>query len=178
MNTLTDDEMVTSVLAPHFCAVQDVVAAHEVEPGFCLEKAKKVRFVIDPEIHDKPRHFAATRDDGVLMLFAPQIIDLPFDTLVAILAHEFGHALDFLYPGRWYSRSDGPGEAFWIAERDMDTKAFRSWRKVWETRRRDHVEWAADGIALSVTGKEITYSGNCLLQTFSGIGSDRPKGLR
>jgi len=164
---------------PHFCAVQDVFSAFEVEPGVRLEKLAKVKFRIEPKVHDKPRHFAATYEDARLMIFAPEIVDLPFETLVAILSHEFGHAADFAYPARWFmAGGGGPSTASWIPEKRTDSRLFRQWDKAWTGRSRDQVEWAADGIAQHVTGQKITYCGDCMLQTFSGCGVERPKGLR
>jgi len=172
-----NDEIAATVIAPHFDAVRDVFLGFDPEPDFSFVRLEKLKFVIDPKMHDKPRHFAATRDDGLLMLFAPQIVDLDVETLVAIIAHEFGHALDFLYPARFYTPADGPARASWIEERNVDTRAFRAWSKLWEDRNRDQVEWAADGIAELVTGQHITYCGSCVLQCFGG-GIERPKGLR
>jgi hypothetical protein len=177
MNAITQEEIAATVVAPHFEGVRDVFLSFSPEPDLRLQKLKKIKFVIDESMHDTPRHFAATRDDGLLMLFAPEIVDLDVETLVAIIAHEFGHALDFLYPARFYMPADGPAEATWIVERDLDTRAFRTWSKIWDKRNRDQIEWAADGIAEFMTGKHITYCGPCILQCFSG-GIERPKGLR
>jgi len=176
--SISREEIAASVVMPHFCAVQDAFAEFEVEPGVKLVKLAKVKFVIDPKIHDKPRHFAATFEDGRSMVFAPEIVDLPFETLVAILAHEFGHAADFAYPARWFMAGGGPSTASWIPERKTDSRLFRQWDKTWTGRNRDQVEWAADGIAQAVTGQTLTYCGDCMLQSFSGCGVERPKGLR
>jgi hypothetical protein len=170
-------EIAREILAPHFDAVKDVYAAFCPEPGHApLARAAETKFVIDPKQHDTERHFAACRDDGLKMIFAPQIVDLPVDTLVAILAHEFGHALDFLYPGHWVTPPRGPGLAVWIGDPSA-TKQGRAWRKLWEDRDTDRVEWAADGIAQAVTGKKLGYCGPCMLQCFAG-GVERPEGLR
>lgn len=174
---VTREEISASVILPHFHAVQDVFADFSPEPGVKLDRLKKTQFIIDPSVHDKPRHFAATRDDGRLMMFAPGIIDLDIETLIAILTHEFGHAADFTYAGRWISQPSGPGIARWIEDSDLSRREFRTWRKLWEDRSRDHVEWAADGIAEAVTGRNIKYCGDCVLQCFHG-GIERPKGLR
>jgi hypothetical protein len=178
-------EVAASILQPHFDAVRDVFAAHVVDLSHArllradstrLSKAGKVRFVIDPSAHDTARHFAATRDDGLQMYFAPEFVDLPVETVTAILAHEFGHACDFLYPGHWLMPAHGPGKAQWIGPPGASREAHK-WLKLWRARPRDQVEWAADGIAQAVTGKSLGYSGDCMLQTFRG-GVPRPKGLR
>lgn len=185
MNLVTKEEIAASVIEPHFKAVQDVFSSFEPEPGMRLSKLERVKFIIEPKVHDKPRHFAATRDDALLMMFAPQIIELDIDTLVAILAHEFGHAADFAYPARWFTHDRGPCRAEWIDSNRVeekvgprrDTKSFRAWSKLWRDRGKDQVEWAADGIAEAVLDKHITYCKPLLLQSFV-CGIDRPKGLR
>jgi hypothetical protein len=176
--SVSREEIAASVVMPHFCAVQDVFSDFEIEPGVRLDKLAKVKFRIEPKVHDKARHFAATYEDARLMIFAPEIVDLPFETLVAIMAHEFGHAADFAYPARWYTADgSGPTSASWIPNRKTDSRLFRQWDKTWAARNRDQIEWAADAIAQVVTGQKITYCGDCMLQTFSG-GVERPKGLR
>jgi hypothetical protein len=194
-----DNEVAAAILQPHFDAVRDVFVAYE--PGVSTEvggrvlrprglvKLAKTKFVIDPKIRDTRRHFAATRDDGLLMMFAPEFVDLPMDTVVAVICHEFGHAADFAYPARWLMPPDGPGCAVWID--DPDVKPARQWRTLWRQRNdlagkrdktktcehaRDQIEWAADGIAEAVTGKRVGYCGDCLLQCFRG--EERPAGLR
>lgn len=168
------DKIAASVLRPYFDAVRDVY----VEWG--LERMADVRFVITTEVHDKRRHFAATTEDGKRMLYAPQIVELPHDTLIAIIAHEFGHAADFAYPALWVTPDDGPGRATFLdalGEKFWDTKAGRTRVAEWQRRNRDQVEWSADSIAEAVTGKRIGYAGDCVLQTLRG-GVDRPMGLR
>lgn len=193
MTVLTDEEVATSILEPYFRAVQDEFSAFEPERGFALVKLAKVKFIVDPKVHDSERHFAATRDDARLMYFAPQIVDLPPETLVAIIAHEFGHAADFAYPARWLMPDRGPGCARWIKNKDVeqttkngqrvDSKSFRAWSRSWADRDkdeglgRDRIEWAADGIAEAVVGKPISYCGDPLLQCFC-CGIERPAGLR
>lgn len=190
---LTDEEIAASILEPHFKAVQERFVAFEPEPGLRLVKLAKVKFIVDPKVHDTERHFAATRDDARLMYFAPQIVDLPPETLVAILAHEFGHAADFAYAARWFMPANGPGCARWIKTNEVekvakngargDTSSFRAWSRSWAARDdegergRDRIEWAADGIAEAVVGKPIYYCGDPLLQCFC-CGIERPAGLR
>jgi hypothetical protein len=170
-------EVVASVVRPHFDAVRDLfseyVPAGWKEP---LSKLQHVTFVVDSEMHDSPRHFAACRTDGKQLILAPQFVQLPVETLVAILAHEFGHAADFAYPAHWRLMPAGPGVAEWIGE-PSETKWGRAWQKTWLGRNKDHVEWTADGIAMAVTGRAIGYCGPCVLQHFDE-GVPRPKGLR
>lgn len=166
--------MAAAVIRPYFDAVRDTFACFEIGPGTALDRVMKVRYVVDADIHDKPRHYAATTEDGLRMFYAPEIIDLDEDVMIAIITHEFGHAADFLYPCRWVTPGDGPAPAVWVPEEHSDAKA---WRKLWPRRSRDQVEWAADGIAECVTGQRIGYRGECILQCFNG-GIDRPAGLR
>jgi len=171
-------ELAREILRPHWDAVRDVymsfVPPGESEP---LSKVEDIYFDVDPKRHDSPRHFAACRDDGLRMVFAPQIVDLPVDTLIAILAHEFGHAVDFLYPAHWRMPDDGPACAEWIGN-PTETKWGRHWLKKWHRRSKDQVEWGADGIAEAVTGKHLTYDGPLMLQCLHGGGIERPSGLR
>lgn len=179
---MDESEIAAAVLLPHFDAVRDVFAAYHPEPDVRLTKLARVRFVIDPDIRDKRRHFAGTSDTGLQQYYAPEIVDLGEENLIAIVAHEFGHSTDFMYPGRWISPADGPGVAQWISDadeqrRDRDGRyPARAWRRLWRERNADHIEWAADGIAQAITGRKIGYCGPCLLQCFSGI--ERPVGLR
>lgn len=180
---MTRDEIVAAVLQPHFDAVRDTFAKFSPTKGVKLSGLRKVKFIIDGSAGrggtDLPdcegRHFAATRDDGLLMYYAPEIVDIPHDTLVAILAHEFGHAADHMYPAHWVMPPRGPGEATWIGS--AETKQHRQWQQLWRDRSRDQIEWAADGIAQAVIGLRIGYAGACMLQSFAG-GAERPAGLR
>ena len=194
-----EDEIAHTVLQPHFDAVRDEFAAFEVAPGVPLGRLRRVRYVITSEARSSERHFAATLDTGMSMIFAPQIVDLPVETLVAILAHEFGHAADFAYPACWTWPKNAPGAAMWVGESDHaraaawrftfgkagaksrsggDDKApSENWAFAWHRRNRDQIEWAADAIATAVTGQAIGYCGPCMLQCFHG-GMARPAGLR
>jgi hypothetical protein len=173
----TQLEIVRAIMRPHFDAVQDdFVGWRNVTTQTQLGRLRKTKFVIDPEMHDTERHFAACRDDGMLIHFAPQIVDLPVETLVAIVAHEFGHAADHAYPAYWILPSAGPGKAQWLGT-PPDTKHGRRWQRLWRERSPDQIEWAADGIAQAVTGRKLGYCGNCLIQCYKG-GIERPAGLR
>lgn len=171
---VTDTEVAASIIEPHFDAVRDVFIEHSPVAGTDLSRLRKTRLLIDPTMHDTPRHYAGCRDDGLQILIAPEAADLPTQMLVAILAHEFGHAADFAYPGRWLFTEQGQ-PARWVA--DDDSKIGRKARKLWNSRNDDQVEWTADAIALAVTGKEIGYCGRCMVQCFDG-GTKRPAGLR
>jgi hypothetical protein len=172
----TQLEIVRAIMRPHFDAVQDdFVAWRNAATQTHLGRLRKTKFVIDPKMHDTERHFAACRDDGMLIHFAPQIVDLPVETLVAIVAHEFGHAADHAYPAHWLMPS-GPGKAQWLGA-PPDTKHGRRWQRLWRERSRDQIEWAADGIAQAITGRKLGYCGDCLIQCYRG-GVERPAGLR
>jgi hypothetical protein len=166
------EEIAATILQPHFDAVRDVYCEFRPSSTTQLTKLARTRFLVDPAMHDSGRHFAGCRQDGMLIKIAPEAVELPIKTLVAILAHEFGHAADFAYPGRWVTARDAP--ARWN-ERDGGRK-IRAWRKAWAERSDDQMEWDADSIAWAVTGQRIGYCGPCLLQCFNG--QPRPEGLR
>lgn len=181
-----DVEIAAVVLEPHFDAVRDTFAAFEPVPGISLERLKRVRYVVDAEIHDTHRHFAACRDDGRQLLFAPEIVtEVDAETLVAILAHEFGHAADMAYPGEWCVVGGGTESqhALWLGGKtDKRSEHWRSW--LWARRGDDEIEWAADAVAELVTGRRIHYCGQCMLQCFTPARGRplrqerRPVGLR
>lgn len=168
------EELATAIIQPHFDAVRDTFIDYEPEPGFTFDKLKRTKMVVDGDVHDTERHFAMCRDDGLLIRVAPEAIELPWEQLVAILLHEFGHASDFAYPGKWVAPT-GDGPATWIGDRS--DKPARKYRRLWEERNNDQVEHAADAIAFAVTGMKIQYCGSCMLQCFDG-GSSRPRGLK
>jgi len=177
LGEVADDlELAAAVLEPHFDAVRDVFAEYRPNGGNPLKKLCKVQLIVDEAVRDSPRHYAACRTDGKYIILAPQAAELPLETLVAIITHEFGHAADFMYPGMWVSPDRGDEEAIWIGDREPD-KYTRKWFKLWNQRSDDQVEMAADSIAYTVTGMPITYCGPCMLQCFSGQKA-RPRGLR
>lgn len=138
-----------------------------------LSLIRSTRFEV-ADVHDSPRHFAACREDGGLILVDPLMVELPEPTVVAILAHEFGHAADFLYPGQFLLSETG------LTVRDPSAASDRNrvrWVKAWEGRDDYVVEATADAIASHVFGSPIGYAGPCSLQTFRG-GVPRPKTLR
>lgn len=156
------------ILFPFF----DAVRALFLEHGFT--RLKPVEFSVSRAMHDTPRHFAACLTTGRHILVAPELAELDHPFVTGILAHECGHAVDFLYPVEF---ALGPGG---VIRRDRagetDTQWIR-WTKTWEARSDDVVEQTADGIAESVWGTPIGYAGPCLLQNFR-TGPLRPAGLR
>jgi hypothetical protein len=168
--TTVSPEHALLILEPYFTVVQELFV------GAGLSEAKQVRLVIEPSMHDSPRHFAGTRDDGRLIMLAPEMVELPEYTVAAIMAHEFGHAVDFLYPGEFVLGAERVAVRRQRNGLENDDR-WITWLKDWEKRDDDVVEFVADAIAESVTGQRIGYSGPCRLQTFDG-GKPRPVGLR
>jgi hypothetical protein len=157
------------ILDPYFRAMREVFV------GYGLTECRTVKLQADPLMHDEPRHFAGTRDDGRVMLVSPEMAELPEPTVSAIFAHEFGHATDFLYPGEFVLGVDRVA-----VRRDRESfsdSSWHRWLKDWEARDDDVIEFVADAIGEMVTGKRIGYPGPCKIQTF-GRGMARPRGLR
>jgi hypothetical protein len=170
---LDQEAMAALIIAPSFDAVRDVyLAAHDRlgdDGGIAL-----VEFRINPARHDTERHFAACTTTGKRIEIAPEGADLPLDTLAAILCHEFGHASDFLHPGRWeFVSREKP--ARWISD-DASADKKKAVQRRWLNRTDDEIEFWADAIAYAVTGKRVGYCGPCLIQCFEG--QLRPRGLR
>jgi len=168
--TSVTPEKALLILEPYFLAMQETFV------GAGLDAAKRVQLYVAPSMHDSPRHFAGTRDDGIVVMLAPEMVELPENTVAAIIAHEFGHAADFLYPGEF---ALGPERVAMRRNRsafDGDDHWAR-WVKEWEKRDDDVVEFVADAIAEMVTGRRIGYTGPCKLQAFDR-GKARPQGLR
>ena len=185
-------EVAAAVLEPHFDAVKDTYVEFRPEPGERLSILRRTRFVVDPAVHDTSRHYAMCRDDGLLIKLAPEAVTLDLETLTAILAHEFGHAADFAYPGRWVPvkgeaaawvgeggcwHRDAQGNVQWHEDRGKEAQRIRRWQRLWHDRSDDQVEWSADSIAFAVTGLPVQYCGPCMLQCFSGT-KGRPRDLR
>lgn len=166
------DEIAYAIIEPHYDAVRDEYVEHVLPDGTRLERLKKTRLLVDASVRDSPRHYAACRDDGLLIVIAPQAADLALESLVALLCHEFGHAADFLYPSRWACTRNRPAE--WLAE---SARKMTRHRRNWADRTDDQIEWDADAIARAVTGRAIQYCGPCRVQCFAG-GVARPAGLR
>lgn len=172
------------ILEPHFAAVRDTFASYSPDGGSTvLSRLRKTELLVSPIIRTSDRHYAACRDDGKLIMLVPQSVDdLDLDSLVAILAHEFGHAADHAYEGEWMLLHPGEEKqrAIWIG--GMNDERANRWRKsLWRARGRDEVERTADAIAEAVTGQRILYCGGCTLQCFHGPDvkfTRRPEGLR
>lgn len=169
-------EEAEAVIEPYFLAVQDVFV------GNGSTKCKKVRLEIAPWIHDSARHFAACEDTGRVMIVSPEFAELPEETVIAILSHEFGHATDFLYPGEFVLIDDGELVRLPpVPKKLIDHKAEQAnlaRMQAWQRRDKDAVERTADSIAEMFTGHLIGYCGPCELQCFDrGVRPRRP-GLR
>jgi hypothetical protein len=131
--------------------------------AFGLRRVRRTNVVVTKEGFDwnhGGRHVASTRADGLDMHLSPDLARLDPATRTAILAHEWGHAADFLYPGRWLD--DGNEE-----------RSLAKWRR----RNRDEIEAAADQIAEGVTGRPIYYAGPRTVQTLSPAPFRCPGGL-
>ena len=150
------------ILEPYFEELQERFA----EAGLKRVLRTKLRCV--SHVHDAPRHFAGCMEDGTIIYAAPQMIELPEETVMGILAHELGHAADFLYPGEFVLRG----------ERIVRMEADRHRMKGWRRRDADTVELSADFIAEAVLEVPIGYRGPCQLQSIGAGGVRRPLGLR
>lgn len=171
-----------AILEPYFVAVREEFLT------FCLAQKlgteiRKTKFECRSEVRDSERHFAATTTDGRLVVAAPDLADLPEDTVGAILAHEFGHVVDHLYPGRFLVAEE-EGELIFFKDeisynpKDERTAQVRVARmRQWEARSDHEVELTADLIVEQVLGHRVGYSGLCMLQGFNR-GVRRPKELR
>lgn len=160
------------VLEPYYEAVRE----RFVEQG--LERCRHVSLEIAGWVHDSERHYAATAPWGKLIVAAPELADLPDETVLAILGHEFGHATDFLYPGDFLFRRDELVRMMAPNPEDKrQLQAHAARMRVWKERDDDLVERTADAIGADVLGRPIGYCGPCKLQCFER-GVRRPDGLR
>jgi hypothetical protein len=165
--TSHENDQAFAILEPIFAELR----SRFVDRG--LEELRRTRLSMDPSIHDTPRHFAATRDDGLLVYFAPSLTNLPNDIVFGIIGHELGHAADFSKPARFALDDEG---RLLIRPDDADVD-WPTLVKRWSARDEDAIERSADAIASWVLGTAIGYRGPCLLQSLSG-GVPRPAGLR
>jgi hypothetical protein len=178
-----DCDSALAVAEPYFLAVCEQFLSYE-QRAVGEQKCQRVRLECAPWARMRAeegfgvRNYAATSDNGDLVVFCPELVELPPETVAAIFAHEFGHALDFLHPGRWMLVDeelvlyhDGAGD-----EKQVDRSRVARMRQ-WRERPRDAIEQTADLLGTAATGRVICYGGPCLLQTFRR-GSPRPQGLR
>jgi len=135
---------------------------------------RKVELYVARDAHDTPRHFAGCSETGKKIVVAPEMVELPYPFVLGILAHELGHAVDFLYPGEFVLGREGVIRRERAAVTDGQ---WTRWFKAWERRDDDVVEQTADQIAERVWGMPIGYAGPCKLQNFR-TGEARPQGLR
>lgn len=169
-DTQTDlsTEEAQAILEPYFLVVQE----RFLEAG--LERISQTHLRCSPWVHDAPRHYAACYEDGSEIVVAPELAELGYDTVCAMLAHELGHATDFCYPGEFVLQDRLVRRLQGLEESD-----YKQWRRIvnrWKHRDTDTVELTADAIAENVMGVPIGYRGPCLLQAFGG--KRRPVGLR
>lgn len=177
VRTSVDVDEAFGIIEPYFIAVRE----RFIRSG--ARRVKKTRLEVARWVHDSPRHFAATEDTGHAIVIAPEFCELPPETVLAILSHEFGHAVDFLYPATYFVMDDGelvelppvPLRAF-EDKREEQTNYARA--RAWEKRDKDMVERTADRIAEHMTGRLIGYSGPCELQSFDRGERPRRSGLR
>lgn len=106
----------------------------------------------DVKAHDGGRHFAYCKDgDPLAIAFAPEAEDLPETNVLGLMAHEFGHAIDFRYGKDELQKQ--------LGKLPQD------------------IEKRADAIANAIFNITIKYDQN-LVQCISCKGVPRPKGLR
>ena len=164
-------EEAEAILEPYFSAVRERFL--EVR----LDRVARTRLSVRRWAHDAPRHFAACREDGSEVVVAPELVELSQEMLVGIVAHELGHATDFLYPGEFWLGRASEASRRTPEDAGSETQWVR-WLRAWGDREEDVVERVADAIASSVMGTPIGYLGPCWLQSFTGPRIPRPQGLR
>lgn len=149
-----------------------------------LDKVRYTRLSIDPSMRDKDRHFAGCKTDGSMIAVAPDMALLNPKSVAAIMAHEFGHAADYLYPGSFMLDRARKLDVKKPGNRSNDALP-RARVHNWQNRNDDVVEFTADAIAEFVTGGRIGYCGPCKIQAFLDGSPEerdclqrRPAGLR
>jgi hypothetical protein len=164
-----DEAEADAIIVPYW---QDIIEQFE-ESGY-PQPATLCDIILTDEVRDSCRHFAATREDGKMLYLAPDIVHLPSDLIMGILAHEAGHIVDLQSPGIYWFRNDEL-----IVSDELPSRGFRKILRAWRDRSDDEVERVADEIAFDATGVRIGYVGGstCLVQAL-GRGIKRPKGLK
>jgi hypothetical protein len=161
------------------------------------EPSRVKRIEVVSDWHDTCRHFAGMTHDSETLIVAPEFAgdNVPPETIVAILAHEAGHAVDLARPGELFFRQphrlvcpkggrwkvmpmlQGPradGKCLIAMDRSSITSKVKN---AWYGRGKDEVEQVADAVAETVLRRRIGYAGPCLIQTLDK-GIVRPEGLR
>lgn len=146
------------------------------------DKVSVTRLEVSERSQDGGRHFAACRTDGGLIVLGPQLALMPPATIGGIIAHEFGHAVDDLYPGSFLLTPRGTLDA-WASGQRSNQAPPGARLAYWNNRSDDQVEATADAIAERLTGWKIGYLGPCRLQAIlrggeRGVERPRPPGLR
>lgn len=165
---LTEEEALT-IIEPYY----DELLERFVKAG--LDRVQRVSLVCSWEARGGERNFAGCLVDGSEIIVAPDLAELPIATIQGILAHELGHASDFLYPACFQAITRSKLQVY--DREDFNDKVWRSKLRDWKERDDDMVEVTADLIAEAAIGEKIGYIGRCRLQTI-GKGPRRPKGLR
>jgi hypothetical protein len=177
---VVDEASAQAILEPYF------VAAREEFLQFCIAKElgseiRQTKFACSEEVRDSERHYAGTTLDGRFIIASTELADKPEDVVAAIFAHEFGHVVDHLYPGRFLV--DDVDELILFQEQDFDPNDKQAAQsrvarvRQWEAREEFQIELTADLIVEAAIGHRIGYSGPCMLQGFNR-GVRRPKDLR
>jgi len=170
-----DEEAAQALLEPYLIEV----AARFYEAG--LTRLEGIRVKVSASEGGEGRNFAACRTDGRLIILSPDILWLVPATITGILAHELGHAADFLYPGLFVRGRNGRMILLDDSKKGVPTGEApvpATWLEDWKRRDDDEVERQADRIAEEVLGERIGYHGPCLLQTVDEGISPRPRGLK
>lgn len=166
-----------AVLEPYFLVARSIFTAYCIQRGLG-DAVKATQFECRPDMHDTERHFAGTTLDGRKVCAAPEMANLPEDTVAAILAHEFGHVLDHRYPGCFVcAREELVFVAAVAEEGDRGDQTRVARMQQWTARGEDEIELVADLVAEKATGIRIGYTGPCMLQAMNR-GRSRPLGLR
>lgn len=181
ISTELTEEEASAVLEPYVQVAREVYEDAAERLDLPAAAIRKIRFEVREDAHDTPRHFAGCAETGTLIVAAPEMVELPEDVVLALLLHEFGHALDFLFPGK-FLLVRGELEVLPAVPKDLRDdprvgQLLRARMKQWMHRGPDTVEVTADKVAELVSGRRIGYRGPCKLQHLDS-GRPRPRGLR